>query len=322
MNSTSTSYPAVPDNTVPAGGNSHRRTFRRRVVGALATGALTGPALLLGAVPAQAAATGVYIANGILEVRAGAATENRITVERVPYGMSWRYVVRDTGATVTIGNGCIKIDANTARCNYSGVSSVAVRTLDLPDRINSNVTVGTWVSAGDGNDYVDLHSAHDTAYGGPGNDKIFGWGGKDRLYGEAGNDIIHGHAHDDTVDGGRGTDEIYGDEGADMLWGEEANTLQAGSGGDLMRGGAGNDRMRGMYGSDRMYGEAGDDTVQGGYDRDRVIGGAGSDDLGGGNGNDWLYGRDDRAGNDIVRGDSGSDYCEADPGDTKQNCET
>ncbi|MFC4903793.1 calcium-binding protein [Kocuria oceani] len=299
----------------------------------MASGVLAGPTLILGAAPAQAAATGVYVKDGILEVRAGAATANRITLELISVGFAQlRYQVTDTGGTVVPGPGCSKVNANVARCTVGGVKSIQIRTFDGNDRIAIKGKIGTWVSAGEGNDYLDLSSGNDVAYGGPGDDQFYGWSGKDRMYGDAGNDTMYGHKDADTMYGADGTDRMYGGDGADTihgqasldwLYGENGNdTMYGAQGPDRMYGGAGKDRMLGETGHDVMTGGSDNDKVNGGNDNDIVTGDVGDDELAGGGGDDTLNGRDNRAANDELWGESGKDSCLIDPGDVTHTCES
>lgn len=311
----------------------HSRSGRSRRTAAAAVAVLSlGPALIIGAAPAHASDTGVYNKDGVLEIRAGAGTTNRITVERITSGLLSYYVVTDTGGTVVPGGNCQSVNKNTTRCPALVVKSLAIRTLDGNDRVAVKPRVPTWVNAGEGNDYLDLSPAADIAYGGPGNDTIYGWGSNDRLYGDANDDVIYGGNGDDKMYGADGTDYMYGGEGADTISGEaKRDWLFGEKGHDYIYGGQGPDQMYGGAGTDRMFGEAGNDVMSGGADTDKMFGGsdndtvigdAGDDQLAGGVGDDKIYGKDSRANNDKLWGEIGKDYCEADPGDEKYTCES
>ena len=312
---------------------THSRLSRPRRTAAAAVAVLSlGSALIIGAAPAQAADTGVYNHDGVLEIRASAGTNNNIRVELVFSGLFSAYFqVTDTGGRVVPGGNCTSVNWNTTRCPISGIKSLAIRTFDGNDRVVVKPKVPTWVSTGEGNDYLDLSAAADVVYGGPGNDTIYGWGGNDQLLGEAGDDVIYGGNGDDKMYGGDGIDKMYGGEGADAISGEAGvdslfgdngnDSIYGGPGADHMYGGAGQDRMSGESGVDVMWGGPGNDKVNGGSDNDVVVGDAGDDELAGGSGDDKIYGRDGRANNDSLWGETGKDTCLADPGDQKHTCE-
>jgi len=96
---------------------------------------------------------------------------------------------------------------------------------------------------------------------------------------------------------------IVGTSGADVIDGTP--------GADVICGWGGADHIDGKGGADRILGQAGADTL---------IGGAGADKLLGGGANDTLDGSDG-AGGDVVDGQSGTDSCTFDPGDTVKHCE-
>jgi Ca2+-binding RTX toxin-like protein len=98
---------------------------------------------------------------------------------------------------------------------------------------NDNLTVKNFdgvigVSAGEGDDNVDLSGAIDQdyvlgpqsyrwVYCGPGNDVARGSFANDDLDGEDGNDVLMGSDGDDYLTGGRGTNTIFGNGGDDTL---------------------------------------------------------------------------------------------------------
>lgn len=141
---------------------------------------------------------------------------------------------------------------------------------------------------------------------GSGNSIIYGLGGNDIINGGSGNDKIYGGDGDDIINGAAGNDTLYGSNGRDIING--------GSGKDTLYGGAGDDILNGDAGDDILFGDEGNDILNGGSGKDTLYGGAGDDILAGGTGNDILYGG---AGNDtymfnrydgqdILRGDYGS----------------
>ena len=176
------------------------------------------------------------------------------------------------------------------------------------------------------------YHAHDTLYGGTGNDELRAVYGNDTLYGEGGWDTLFSGEGNDTLDGGSGTDTAsYAHAAAGVtvdlgIQGVTQDTLGAGkdklvsverlSGSAfddtliaddfaaVIRGGGGNDRVFGGARSDFLYGEDGGDTLYGGNGWDKLYGGNGNDTLHGGNGGDRFNGG---AGNDTVHGGAGAD---------------
>jgi len=143
------------------------------------------------------------------------------------------------------------------------------------------------LSAGDGNDYVqmDLHGVTAHVSGGAGSDHISG--------GER-NDTLEGNAGRDFIDGGGGADVIVG--------------------------GAGNDQLRGEAGADHLYGRAGNDVIEGNGGADHIDGGTGTDILHGNGQNDVLVSLDTSF-IDQVFGDGGHDSAHADGDDLLMSVE-
>lgn len=77
---------------------------------------------------------------------------------------------------------------------------------------------------------------------GSGNDTYNGTAALECIYGNDGNDTLDGKAGDDRIYGGTGTDTLFGDSGNDCLWGQGGNDhTDGGSGSDFCDGGAGTD---------------------------------------------------------------------------------
>lgn len=92
------------------------------------------------------------------------------------------------------------------------VDRVDLDALDGNDTItiNSDVTVGTVILAGPGNDSV---------VGGRGPDLVIGADGNDSIKGARSRDTLDGGAGNDTLSGGRGPDSLFGGVGFDLLRG-------------------------------------------------------------------------------------------------------
>ena len=105
------------------------------------------------------------------------------------------------------------------------------------------------ISAGDGNDVVDLTSMRFTyggtaINGGTGNDWLLGNSGRDRLTGVSGNDLLKGYGGNDYLSGGNNNDHLHGGRGNDKLIGGSGHDYLMGQfGKDTLTGGSGNDRF-------------------------------------------------------------------------------
>lgn len=105
------------------------------------------------------------------------------------------------------------------------------------------------VDGGKGNDnvHVDANVSLGTVLiGGVGNDVLVGGGGVDSLIGLNGKDNLSGGEGNDTLEGGNATDVLDGGNGADNLTG--------GNGNDVIDGGAGTDTIAGGNGRDSLTG--------------------------------------------------------------------
>jgi Ca2+-binding RTX toxin-like protein len=130
-------------------------------------------------------------------------------------------------------------------------------------------------------------------------------GDDDPLRGTPGPDVICGGRGSDFIDGRGGDDLIFGGPGSDFII--------AHAGDDVVRGGAGSDVD--------IFGGFGDDRLFGGTGRDDVRGEAGRDLISGGPGGDFCLSAIDGHGGDRVRGGSGIDNGDRDPGDHVRSVE-
>ena len=176
----------------------------------------------------------------------------------------------------------------TAKRNIENFSFVSTGT------IKTDTTLGTAVSATDGND------------------NLLGGSGKDWITGNAGDDAIDGGAADDILNGNTGNDALKGGAGNDVLYGGDGfNTLDGGAGADVLIGGSGQDaashasataavkayldfaaanigdalgdtyfsieNLTGGAYNDTLGGDGFDNVLAGGGGADRLLGGAGND---------------------------------------------
>ena len=141
------------------------------------------------------------------------------------------------------------------------------------------------------------------------------------IVGGAGNDVLQGTPNNDVICGLGGNDVLLGGAGGQdtLIGGTGDDRLQGGSGHDTLDGRSGNDTLLGESGNDSLNGGSGNDTLNGGTGDDTIVGGPGVDQLIGEGGNDILDAVDS-APNDTTAGNSGTDTCPADPGDTVTGC--
>ena len=236
--------------------------------------------LTLGVANASAADEGEVSVNGgtlVFEAAAGDVANN-VTLSQPAAA---RFVVRDTGAPVSAGDGCVQVEADRVRCAAAGITEA---TLDLgpgadvarvlaalPARLEGD-TGNDRLTGGPLDDALDGDEGNDRLRGGAGADTLEGDEGADNLDGEAGPDAYHGGdgadtatyagrtepvtvTIDDVADDGGASDaggdnvatdveRLIGGDAADSLSGSEvANTLDGGPGGDLLAGLAGADTV-------------------------------------------------------------------------------
>ena len=296
------------------------------------TAALVVALLAAGSAPAGAATVSVSEAFGeegtLVDLNYGAAPgeANRLTLTQGPMlGGDPTILVRDTGAPITVGDGCTSTGPGEARCR-----------MPVGDFDNA-ISVGL----GDGNDTADardVRTAKPLLEGGLGADTLRGSrarvnalfgdtiaglraGGIDVLVGGRANDFLLGGPKDDSLDGRRGRDEAsYRDETSrvfvslnlgraeapahtDSLTGIE--DVEGGDGGDTLVGDLHRNKLTGEGGRDELRGNAGDDRLVGGGGHNVFTGGGGDDDtMSGGAGDDVFFGE---RGDDRMFGGTGDD---------------
>jgi Ca2+-binding RTX toxin-like protein len=301
--------------------NAFRRAAARRLLGlplraSLVTAATVG-AVLAAAVPPSASASMAARqvgGGGVIRLvyTADEPEANRVSISRDAVD----YLVEDTAAVITVGDGCSTVDAQHVRCSAEGIQGITVELGGEDDVLTiadpayppgrpPNGSSPVLVLGGAGSDAVT---------GGSGEDEIDGEGGNDNLSSGGGSDILFGAVGDDTLDAGPGDDRrVNGEEGDDDVFGGPGDDNLVGDlGSDVLEGGDGTDTAD--YGQrkeplsidldgDRDDGESGErDNVQ--RDIERVIGGSNGDTLTGSGAANVLDGRE---GEDTIEGLGGDD---------------
>lgn len=177
-------------------------------------------------------------------------TAGKLTVQGTAIADSISVTKSATSYTCTLNGASITLPA-------SGVTSIDVLGEDGNDYIvlGTGMTIGAYVVAGNGNDYIQGGDAPDTITAGAGKDQVFGGLGDDRLGGNGGHDRLCGEHGRDRLYGGDGDDVMEGGSSPDRMWGEAGN--------NYFYGHAGNDKMyarNGMF--DQLYGGADTDAAQ------------------------------------------------------------
>jgi hypothetical protein len=195
--------------------------------------------------------------------RAAARERNDVTYVQEFTGVT----LRDAGAPVTPGAGCVAIDANAARCPGRQLSIVLG---DGDDRAAPGPGVPYAASVrydgGDGTDTLVGGPGADTLVGGPGRDTLDGGAGVDRVSYIDGPPVVVDLAGEST-DALTGIEAVLGSRGPDVLRGDAGpNFLQGGEGDDIIDGRDGNDEIDGGKGFDDLTGGAGDDVLIADFD--------------------------------------------------------
>lgn len=232
-------------------------------------------------------------------------------------------VVRDAGAPVRVGDGCVALDEHAAACSpsrFAGAPAerparftrVVVSTGDRSDEAENGVadTPRVLLRGGEGADVLRGHDgAVDDADGGPGPDRIAGRGGPDFLSGGAGRDEVSGGAGDDFL-----TDDDRLPAAAGSAADDNRRSAAGSAAGDHRRSGSAADDDRRSSAVAAAGGRGVRDVLDGGAGRDRVSyrarGGGVRVDLAARRGadGDVLRGVEDAeggAGADVLRGSRG-----------------
>ena len=291
--------------TPPAGGRT-LVAMRGRVVVALACG------LCLGGAPAVAGAATLEVKsigkNDEIFYTAGGGEANRVVASTDGAVLT----VRDPGAEVQAGNGCVSVTDHRATCGWMGFVPLNVVLKNRADELRlGSASIRLIADGGPGADRLRGGTLLDHFDGGRGPDVVIGRGGADvidytgrsddlrvtigdgrRNDGGSGDgakrdrlrSITHvvGGDGDDVLVGNAEENEIFGYAGADRIRGlGGADSLRGGDGRDVIRGGGGADSSQGMKGNDRMLGGRGNDVFTESFTpegADLISGGRGASD--------------------------------------------
>ena len=212
---------------------------------------------LLAFLPGRAEAATALKVGSQLRVVTQSGEANHISI--APSGGSYRVVETGSGVSLLPGAGCSLVVAGEVTC--PGVTSVDV-------------------SAGDGDDAIDLTGSVPAS--------VDGQSGDDRISTGSGNDTLDGGSGSDTLDGGAGTDTIDGGGDGDLASYRNHTAPLV-----LTLDGAANDGQPGE--NDRI-----------GSDVEWVTGGSGPDSITGDGSDNWLGGGPGTAA-DILTGGGGND---------------
>jgi Ca2+-binding RTX toxin-like protein len=175
---------------------------------------------------------------------------NRVTVS---HDSAFVVTVTDRGAPLTAGDGCVALDAHSARCTAD------------PDTLDG-LGVKVWLGDGDDTAHVD----RGTVYGGPGDDRLTGRSvrftggpGEDRLTATVAGAFTDG-------DGAHPARDVYRGAHASLSYAGRRHGMRI----DLRAGRAGEDVLRGIR---SVTGTRGADTIVGTDRRDSLDGYAGRD---------------------------------------------
>lgn len=268
---------------------------------------------------------------GVLVFQARPGERNAVSVRSLSLDGAWE--IRDTGAAIEAGAGCLALDFHTVSCPERPdrhYASVELQLADLDDRFESTSPVfedfglsgRVLVDGGPGPDELVAGTESNELLGGDGNDVLTaaGQGSEiNRLNGGPGDDRLVGGPLGDDLDGGGGRDQILGGGGDDRMTDGDSDGAagDAAPGPDLLDGGD-DDAAQYPPGDMVSYstrsaavmvdlvdsgvdGEAGEgdvvvgvESVEGGRGADRLRGSRRANMLIGGPGRDRLEGRGGR----------------------------
>lgn len=268
-------------------------------------------AALVGATVAGAGTVSVSDQTLVYEADPGEANHLTITVapEEAQEGDTVTWTVTETGAPLTLGPGCMVVDAQTASCLRGVVGP-------WPSSFGLVLDIGLadgndWVSAVDGCLWDDRFQigCSQQIEGGPGNDTLFG---ADKAHFEG---DLEGGEGDDVILGGEAGAFLLGGPGSDLLRSSVPSVLDGGPGADTLDAegtfdtvlysdrfrrvlvslnGRRDDGEKGendlVTGAEKIVTGSGADVIIGNSRENLIQAGAGNDVVYAGGGNDRVYG--------------------------------
>ena len=279
-----------------------------------------------------------------LVYEAGAGEANMVSGVRESLGPPATYTIRDPGAVITSGAGCVSVGPHAVTCRANG-GHVSVRLGDLDDRASfkascclseqTDDSLLVLVEGGEGDDTLEAGTPPGVLAGGPGNDTLLrrvggreevwirGGAGRDRLIGGPGREVLEGGLGPDLMRGGTHPTGAVRWRVADSMteYSERrkpvfvrldglANDGAKGEGDNVM---GDIELMGGGRAGDTFIGDAGSNTFVGGPSADVIIGKGGEDVLEGWSGHDRIDGGagadhlSGGGGRDMIRGGAGAD---------------
>jgi Ca2+-binding RTX toxin-like protein len=196
------------------------------------------------------------------------------------------YYVRDPAATISVGEGCVALDAHTAVCSAASgaMYHVVVRLGDGDDILRAAGFDLVRADGGEGSDTLLGGTWDDDLDGGPGSDELRGGAGADALHGGPGADA-------DVLDGGADVDRVSYEGRTEALTVDLSDPAVDGAAGESdtlvdledITGGIGDDRLVGTGGDNRIDAGGGSDVILALSGNDLIrTGDAGSVDCGAG----------------------------------------
>lgn len=179
-----------------------------------------------------------------------------------------------TAPTLTVGAGCVSVDAKNANCPSAGLTTINASANDLNDSFTNSTSLAGTFDGNAGNDSFDSTSPQNETFNGGGDPYTGPTGTGDKVGyqlapGPTGVTVTLVGGNATVTVAGLGTDTytgvavIDGSPFADTLTGDVNNNQIFGNGGnDILSSGAGNDNIQGGSGDDTFDGGPGSDGFQ------------------------------------------------------------
>ena len=237
-------------------------------------------AALAAAAPGAASGASVEVTRAdMIRYVAAAGERNAPSIAEIPDSWPSAFLVRDPGATLTPGRGCVAVDALRVGCFAFGGAMYELR-LELGDQDDVLQVEGDPLVKADGG------LGDDRLVGGGWDDQFDGGGGRDDLRGAGGDDELTDGDRDDRDGAPLDADVFDGGPGVDLISYEQRTRGVRVDLGATRAGAPGeNDTLTGF---EHVRGGAGDDRLVGDDANNRIDGGGGADRLAGRRGADWI----------------------------------